>query len=359
MIKIDQANLTDQSNSKAANLYWFCEIGFIIIILVASMPAANAGCACSAGNWELTAQSFLNTDDIVGKPALLAGSRTSFSTAQSSAASNPVTVDRIGSFPNGKILKAMKSVSSSDVVVDVSNSDTYTKSHIKNAIHIPVGNFLNDKGLLKTSQDLAKTLGDSGISADDSVVVYSSTPNTGEAETAFWVMSYLGHKDIKVLDGGLEDWKAAGLPIESLENKRPAADYLSYTNSDLLAEHDYVKSGQAQILDARPFVEMAKGRIPGSSAFDPYNILKGDMIKDVADLSMILGRLSSDKPVVVYSDNYDRSALVWYALQLMGYKGSIYTWDDWKNHEPNATKAGNSQNKAPASSSKYLKLSRT
>ena len=33
---------------------------------------------------------------------------------------------------------------------------------------------------------------------------------------------------------------------------------------------------------------------------------------------------------MVYSDDYSRSALVWYALQLMGYEASIYTWEDWK-----------------------------
>ena len=39
----------------------------------------------------------------------------------------------------------MKSVSSSDVVVDVSNGESYAKSHIKNAIHIPTKDFLTAK----------------------------------------------------------------------------------------------------------------------------------------------------------------------------------------------------------------------
>lgn len=365
MIRIDQANVSDlcpPSNSKAAKFYSFCKIAFLIMILAASMPAANAGCACSAGNaWEATAQSFLNTDDIMGQPANLGSTKTSFSTAQNSnsGASNPVTVNRIASFPNGKILKEMKSVSSSDVVVDVSNDDTYSKSHIKNAIHIPVGNFLNDEGALKASQEISKALGESGISADDPVVVYSSSPNSGDAELAFWVMSYLGHEDVKVLDGSLAEWEASGLPIESSDNKKPATDYTPKLKPELLAEYGYVTSGQAQTVDARPFMEMAKGRIPGSSAFDPSNILKGNKIKDAADLSIVLGRLSREDPIVVYSDDYSRSSLVWYALQLMGYTASIYTWDDWKNHEPEEVKEDTNQNKAPAGSSKYMKLSRT
>ena len=94
-----------------------------------------------------------------------------------------------------------------------------------------------------------------------------------------------------------------------------------------------MKSGQAQIVDARPFVEFGKGRIPGSVALDPANIIKGDRIKNGDDLSMVFSRLDKDKPIVVYSSDYSRSSLVWYALQLMGYEASIYTWEDWKAHE--------------------------
>ena len=94
-----------------------------------------------------------------------------------------------------------------------------------------------------------------------------------------------------------------------------------------------MKSGQAQIVDVRPFVEFGKGRIPGSIALDPANVIKGDKIKNGDDLSTVFSRLDKDKPIVVYSSDYSRSALVWYALQLMGYEASIYTWEDWKAHE--------------------------
>ena len=123
--------------------------------------------------------------------------------------------NRADSFPNGVILKPMKSVSSSDVVMDVSNVDSYATSHIKNAIHIPSKNFLNGEGNLKTDEELAKVLGDAGISIDDSVVLYASKESSGEAEFAFLVLRHLGQKDVKLLDGNLADWKAAGLPEEA------------------------------------------------------------------------------------------------------------------------------------------------
>ncbi len=113
----------------------------------------------------------------------------------------------------------------------------------------------------------------------------------------------------------------------------PGTEYKPLVKPDVIAEYEYVKSGQAQIIDVRPFVEFGKGRIPGSIALDPSNVIKGDKIKTGADLSTVFSRLDKEKPIVVYSDDYSRSALVWYALQLMGYEASIYTWEDWKAHE--------------------------
>ena len=257
------------------------------------------------------------------------------------------------------LLKPMKSVSSSDVVIDVSNTDSYAASHIKNAIHIPSKNFLNGEGNLKTDEELAKVLGDAGVSRDDSIVLYGSKESSGEAEFAYLVLSHLGQKDVKLLDGSLADWKAAGLPEEVSESKKPGVEYRPEVRTDVIAEYEYVKSGGAQIMDVRPFVEFGKGRIPGSIALDPANVIKGDKIKNGDDLSTVFSRLDKDRPIVVYSDDYSRSALAAYALQLMGYEASIYTWQDWKAHQATDAPAGTAQAAGDAVSSKYTKLGTT
>ena len=248
---------------KKAVSWRFHALGILIIALMAFAPAVDAGCSCSAGNWDPSG--FLNSELGTGQPVQSDGSQASAS------ASQPKTVARIESFPNGKILKPMKSVSSSDVVLDVSNGESYAKSHIKNAIHIPTKNFLDGEGNLLTNEKLAKVLGDAGVSRDDSVILYGNKESSGEAEFAFLVLSYLGQKDVKLLDGSLADWKAAGLPDEVSENRKPGLEYKPEVKSKVMAEYDYVKSGQAQIVDARPFVEFGKGRIPGSIALDPSN----------------------------------------------------------------------------------------
>jgi len=349
---------TDKTGSslsgKNAGTRRFCVLGILMLSLIALAPMVDAGCACSAvGNWEAKAQEFLKSDDTGGQPV------SSSSTQTGTAASQPKTVARSESFPNGEILKPLKNVSGSELVVDVSNGDSYSKSHIKNAIHIPTKDFLDGEGNLKSSEELAKVLGEAGISRDNSVVVYGTSESSGEAEFAFLVLNYLGQEDVRLLDGNLEDWMAAGLPVEASENKKPGIEYRPEIKPEVMAEYEYVKSGQAQIVDARPFADFGQGRIRGSTALDPANIIKGDRIKDGGDLSLVFGRLSKDQPIVVYSSDYSRSSLVWYAMQLMGYDASIYTWEDWKAHEDKNSQAIAAASGASTASSKYTKLGST
>lgn len=334
----------------------FCLLGIIVVFLAAITQTANAGCSCSGGTWDPTA--FLNSEP-GGQPVQSNSANSNSNANVNSAAATIKPEDRTDSFPNGEILKNIKSVSSSDVVVDVSNGDGYTKAHIKNAIHIPTKSFLDDNGDLKEKEALALVLGNAGISRDDSVVLYGTSESSGEAEFAFWVLSYLGQKEITLMDGSLAEWKAAGLPIESSENKKDATVYVPEINSKAYADYEYVKSGQAQIADARPFVEFSNGRITGSTALDPSTTIKGNKIKDANDLNLAFNRLNKDKPIVVYSDDYSRTCLVWYALQLMGFEASIYTWEDWKEHEFKDVKGETAQsNENDVSTSKYKKLGR-
>jgi thiosulfate/3-mercaptopyruvate sulfurtransferase len=260
-------------------------------------------------------------------------------------------------FTNGQILKPLESVSSSDVVIDASNGNGYSQSHIKGAIHVPSSSFVDDKGSLKSAQELASILGEAGVSRDDPIVVYGDDLSSGDATLVYWALKYLGQSNVKVLDGSLEDWSAANLPVESSENTRPAVTYDSSPKSDILASYDYIKDSGAQIIDARPFADFGKGRIPGAISLDPAKVLDNGKIKDESQLAGVFSSLSKDKPVVVYSGDHKQASVVGYALQLLGYNTEIYTWPDWAAHEP-ASESSNSKSTVTGdkSPSGYKKL---
>jgi len=310
-------------------------VGLIAFLLSLGLliPGVHAGCACSVGNWDPSG--FLNSD-VPGIQS--ATENTSTSTTTSNGPQNaPRAVPRSALFPDGKILKSLQSVSSSDLVLDASNDNSYGQSHIKGALHFSSNSFLNDDATLKPVSELAKILGDAGVSRKDPVVIYGN--DLADSTFIFWTLRYLGQDDVKVLDGSLEDWKAAKLPFEASRNTRPAANYTPGVRQEFLADYNNVTSGSAQILDARPFMEFSKARIPNSIFMDSAKVLENGKIKNRDALTNVFSSLAKNKPVIVYSSDYNRASLLWYALQLMGYNAKIYTWQDWAVHQTASDKS--------------------
>ena len=67
---------------------------------------------------------------------------------------------------------------------------------------------------LPSPQTLCRWLGEHGVSGDTQVVVYDDTGGT-MAVRLWWLLRWLGHHRVAVLDGGWQAWNAAGLPLET------------------------------------------------------------------------------------------------------------------------------------------------
>lgn len=244
-----------------------------------------------------------------------------------------------GSYLNPQDIVDPLAVSSADIIIDVGKGYYDANTHIKGAIPLYWDGFLDESAMIKSAPELAKVIGDAGISRDDPVIIYGDCPECGGKSVAtfvFWVMRYLGHDDVKVLDGGIDSWKAAGLPVETTANMRSPVDYIPKLRPGLRANYDYVSSADVQLIDARTFVEYADGCIGDAVHIDYEQLLQNDgRFEDGAALDRLFtGRgLTKDKPIVVYSNAGAKASMVWYALQLMDYDASVYTWRDWLVHE--------------------------
>ncbi len=269
----------------------------------------------------------------VGAAAAKSVNSTTTSTVSSISEAYVATGSRADSFPEPGMLKSLDTISEKEVVLDVSGSRSPGQAHIRGSINIPARSFFYENATLRNATDLAEILGEAGISSKDAVMVYSDSFSSGEATAVLFALHYLGHDGVRALDGGLDNWIAASLPMETKENMRTPAIYVARPRSEFLVDYDYVKSGQAQMVDARSFQEFGKSRILNATFIPPENVLDESRLKNGTDLQDTFARLNASRDVVVYSDDIYGASVVWFALELMGFDSRIYSWQDWQAHE--------------------------
>lgn len=231
-------------------------------------------------------------------------------------------------------LAPLTEVRNADVVLDISPNST---EFIAGAININYESFFGEDKRLKSVTEIARILGDAGITQNDSVLIYGECQPCGGGPSAatyvYWIMKYLGHDMVKVLDGGIDDWVSAKLPTQDKPSVLPKAAYIPTIKPDLLSTYDYVKSGNAQIIDGRTVDEFEAGSITGSINIPYEKVLDGKRLKDEADLKSLFSSLNKDRPVAVYTNTGVKGSMIWFALYLLGYDARLYSWQDWTDHQ--------------------------
>jgi thiosulfate/3-mercaptopyruvate sulfurtransferase len=326
-------------------------LGIVSVLLIISCAYAKCppgGCGTGDNSWEKSAQAFISSDvPLAGVVQDRSAGTGSFKAGEPVGGIVNTTADRsppqlggdfvrpdsrTNTFSKGEILKPLEAISDSEVVLGVTNQFSKGDAHIRGTIYIPSKSFLQENGTLKPISEIAAILGSAGISREDQLIVYSDTFDSGEAAFVFWLLSYLGQEDVKALDGGLKDWTAASLSLETKVNHFTPANYTLNLKPNLLANYDLVASENAQLVDARAFLEYGKERMPNAFSISSDQVVANGKIKDAAKLNDTFAKLDRSKPIVVYSDDIFEASLVWFALQLMDFDSRIYSWQDWQNH---------------------------
>jgi thiosulfate/3-mercaptopyruvate sulfurtransferase len=142
---------------------------------------------------------------------------------------------------------------------------------------------------LPAADELARTLERLGISDTSDVIVYDAGPGALAAR-AWWLIRFLGHKRVRLLDGGFQQWESEGRPLacndESVEpgSLSPQPDLGKVLTTAELAERPEAIVGM-NLFDARDAaryrgavepIDPVAGHIPGSLSL-PYTVsLKED-----------------------------------------------------------------------------------
>jgi thiosulfate/3-mercaptopyruvate sulfurtransferase len=236
-----------------------------------------------------------------------------------------------------EMLAPIEDISGAAILLDVSENAT---ERIPGSLAISYADFILQGSTLKSVPEIAEILGKAGISDDDPLVIYGECLPCGGGPAAstyvYWIMKSLGHKNVRLMDGTLADWKAAGRPVEAAVNEiqlRPEANYTPDFTPDFIAAYEYVKSDGPQVVDVRSMREFGEGSIPKAIVIPYESVLEGDRIKGEAALERTFSVLNKTLPVVAYSNTGVKASLVWFALELLGFDAKLYSYEDWLANE--------------------------
>ena len=233
------------------------------------------------------------------------------------------------------VLVPLVRANDSGIILDISPDPTEL---IPGAISIPYTEFLGPGGVLKPLSGMTAVLGEAGISQDDSVLIYGECQPCGGGPSAatyvYWIMLYLGHENVRLLDGGIDDWVAALRPTVTQPESLPSHSYTPSIRADLLATYEFVHSGTPQIIDARTATDFDVESIPGSVNIPYGRVLDGKRIKDKEELDDLFSSLDKNRPIVVYTNTGVKASMIWLALILLDYDARIYSWQDWQANLP-------------------------
>lgn len=194
-----------------------------------------------------------------------------------------------------------------------------------------------------------------GLRDGDEVVVYDDVGATSAAR-AWWLLRWAGHRPVRILDGGLGAWRAAGLPLESGPVIPPAGDVVLGGPAESTVDADGAAKLAATgvLLDARAAqrfrgeiepVDPRAGHIPGATSAPTTDNLTADgRFRSPALLRQRLAALGVDGgvPVGVYCGSGVTAAHEIAALAVAGLDAALYpgSFSQWSNDPERAVATG-------------------
>ena len=233
------------------------------------------------------------------------------------------------------------------IIIDARSFQEYSKGHITNAINLDLFSFhwidTSQDGISSFNEQFAKIFSRVGISEGKRVIFYDNTSGMLAAR-GVWLLEYLSHHNVSMLDGGFTKWKNEGRKWDTTPIAYKPTSFSAKPNPNVLAGFEYVSDNLSKItiLDARSkeefdgkLVRAARGgHIPTATSIDyTENIANDGTIKNNEELSKLY-QIPRDTEIVTYCQGAYRAANTFLALRMIGFtnvKVYLGSWGEWGN----------------------------
>jgi len=263
------------------------------------------------------------------------------------------------------------------VILDLRDPKIYATGHIKGSVNIAApGNFFEcfmdpDCGLwmeLPSDDALLKTIGNLGITAESTVVLFGETDITHSLEAGYYGLTlsarvaitllYTGIENVAILEGGFTKWVAEGKSI-STESFVPSSTlFKGEINETIFVQKEYIEAqlGKSILVDTREanayfgieedFLSTGEGHIPTSKLLsapwvwtnsgdqaEEANWLSWMDALEIAEMAATILGVNKEKEIIVYCGAGGYACPVYFILSeqlkyknVKFYDGSMQEW---------------------------------
>ncbi|MDR7079850.1 thiosulfate/3-mercaptopyruvate sulfurtransferase [Neobacillus niacini] len=249
------------------------------------------------------------------------------------------------------------------VFVGFGKQSEYKDGFIPGSLYLDT-NSIEDGPLwnLVSNKQLEKVINELGIRHETTVIVYGK--KIMAAARAAWAFMYAGTDDVRLLNGGIDAWRAHGYSIEEHPSDgqestgtfhllQPKPNYLSTRNEVEKDIHDK----DSVVVDVRSWIEYSgqttgyeymkeKGRIPnavwGYAGSDPHHMEdyenKDGVLKNLEEIEQLWKKagITSNKKVTFYCGTGWRASEAFFIAHLLGWQNiSVYDggWMEWSQSD--------------------------
>ena len=247
-----------------------------------------------------------------------------------------------------------------DVRFDLHNPEygekVYNEKHINGSFFIDLNKDLAGEKKehggsrpLPEINEFIKKIEKLGITNDSSIVVYDE--DMVMAARAFWMFKYIGHKDIKILNGGYNEWlKKDGIVTEEKTSFPESTNYNFNIQKNIYTKidevKDAIKNDDISLVECRsyerylgltePFYSKP-GHIPTALSIDSKSLLKDGKIKPIDELKEIFKRLENFQNIIFSCGSAVNASLDYTIYSEFFSNGKVYigSYSDWISYPEN------------------------
>lgn len=230
----------------------------------------------------------------------------------------------------------------------------WARAHLPGAGHVDMVEDLSDPGgrhpyTLPPASQIESLLSRLGIGNEHHLILYGAR-HPMVVTRAWWVLTTLGHPRVSILDGGLEGWRAAGLPLTDAVTTPPPARFSARLRSERLADADRVAES-LEHLDAARINALSPeqfrgqggahygrpGRIPRSVSVPARDLVdmesgRWHSATEIAQRLADAGLTDRRQPIITYCGGGIAATVPFFALEALGfenvalYDNSLLEW---------------------------------